>query len=262
MERKFGFTNIFKRAGLTAVVFLFLAPVLFTFVNSFTQPGGGFTFVNYGMLLFGRSIYLKMFWNSVILVVPVLIGQFFIAPLAAYGLENIRFRGKEVLYFIYIIIMLMPMQLLLVPNFIVAGWLGIRGSYLAIILPALFHPLGVFLIRQQLKSFPRECQEAAQIDGATAFQTYLYIIRPNMSSTVAVMMVLLFADNWNIIDQAAVFITDLSRMPLSIVLGSLTEDSSGMLSAVSFFYIIPPLLVYLLSQGHLRRGIVLVRNIH
>lgn len=215
------------------------------------------TIQQYKSLLFESPTYLRMFWNSVILVAPVLIGQMILAPLAAYGFENIRWRGKEIIYFMYIIIMLMPTQLLLVPNFIVAGWLGIRDSYLAIILPALFHPLGVFLIRQQLKNFPKECMEAAALDGASAFVTYRKIVRPNLNSVVAALVVLLFADNWNIVDQAVVFIKDFYRQPLSVYLGTAASDAPGMIFAVSVFFMVPALLVYLIGQEHLTEGIAL-----
>ena len=279
---------------IITAVFVSLFPILFIFATSFMSPWevhtrytsdiiesnkDGFTvglvhFVNisliphsfsleqYTNMLFGNPTYLRMFWNSALLVIPILIGQVIIAPLAAYGFESIRFKYKETIYFTYIIVMLMPMQLLLVPNFIIASWLSIRESYLAIILPAMFHPLGVFLIRQQLKSFPREVLEAASLDGATAFQTYRKIIRPNLTSVVAALIVLLFADNWNIIDQVTVFIRERYRQPLSVYLSDFAAESPDMFFAASFFYIIPAILVFLWGFKHLTEGISLASIKH
>lgn len=153
--------------------------------------------------------------------------------------------------------MLMPTQITLVPNFVVAGWLNIRESYLAIILPAMFHPLGVFLLRQQLKNFPKECMEAAFLDGAGPWQAYRSIVRPNLTSVVAAMLVLLFADNWNIIDQAVVFLKELYDYPLSVYLGQAVQGDPGTFFAVSVFYLIPSLLVFLLGQDYLTEGIAL-----
>ncbi len=215
------------------------------------------TLEQYENLFFQSPNYLRMFWNSVILVVPVLIGQGILAPLAAYGLESIRWKYKEVIFFAYVIVMLMPTQILLVPNFIVAGWLNIRENYLAIILPAMFHPLGVFLIRQQLKNFPKSCIEAAALDGAGPWKTYLHIVRPNLSSVVAGLLVLLFADNWNIVDQAVVFIKNLYDNPLSVMLGDVVSGDPGMFFAVSVFYLTPAVLVFLLGQDYLTEGIAL-----
>ena len=228
----------------------------------------GIHFVRFGLLpdapsleqyalLEGSPQYLRMFWNSVLIAVPVLLGQMILAPLTAYGFESLRGRWKEAVYFLYIVIMLMPTQLLLVPNFIVAGWFGIEHSYLAIILPAMFHPLGVFLIRQQLKSFPRECLEAAALDGAGAFQTYRLVVRPNLRSVVAAMLVLLFADNWNIVDQAVVFLEQGFENPLSVYLGTVAVGDPGVFYAASIFYLLPALLVFLLGQDYLTEGIAL-----
>lgn len=274
---------------ILAAAFVALFPVVFIFANSFMSGeeivsrysaeildsnAGDFTshnihFVRFGLLpeqptleqyqklLFQSPGYLRMFWNSVLLAAPVLLGQCVLAPLAAYGLENIRWKYKEAVFFLYIIIMLMPTQILLVPNFIVAGWLGIRDSYLAIILPALFHPLGVFLVRQQLKNFPKECLEAAQLDGAGAFRAYRHIVRPNLVSVVAALAVLLFADNWNIVDQAVVFLKNTYDNPLSVYLGNVVTGDPGMFFAVSVFYLVPALLVFLLGQDYLTEGIAL-----
>lgn len=214
-----------------------------------------FTLSQYTELFLNSPEFLRMFWNSVILVVPVLIGQCVFAPLAAYGLEKIRWKYKEIIFFMYIIVMLMPMQILLVPNFIVADWLGIRESYLAIILPAMFHPLGVFLIRQQLKNFPKECMEAAALDGAGAWQTYRKVVRPNLKSVVAALLVLLFADYWNIVDQAVVFIENTYEYPLSIYLSN--AATGGLFFAASVFYLIPALLVFFMGQDYLTEGIAL-----
>lgn len=284
-----------KKGQIIALIFVILAafaaifPILFTVAGSFMSgeeivsrytaeiteanqgdfTSSGIHFVRFGLipeqptltqykeLLMDSPDYLRMFWNSVILVVPVLLGQCILAPLAAFGLENIRWKYKEAIYFTYIIVMLMPTQLLLVPNFIVAGWLHIRESYLAIILPAMFHPLGLFLVRQQLKNFPKECLEAAQLDGAGAYQAYRYVVRPNLTSVVAALAVLLFADNWNIVDQAVVFLKQTYDNPLSVYLGNVVTGDPGMFFAVSVFYLIPALLVFFLGQDYLTEGIAL-----
>ena len=281
--------RILPTAFLAVAALVGVFPIVFTIASSFmsgaeiadrytaeiteTNAGdfisSGIHFVRFGLipeqrtldqykeLLLNSPDYLRMFWNSVLLVVPVLIGQCILAPLAAFGIENLRWRGKEAIYFAYIIVMLMPTQILLVPNFIVAGWLGIRENYLAIILPAMFHPLGVFLVRQQLKNFPKECLEAAQLDGAGAYQAFRYIVRPNLTSVVAALAVLLFADNWNIVDQAVVFLKNTFDNPLSVYLGGVVSGDPGMFFAVSVFYLIPALLVFFLGQDYLAEGIAL-----
>lgn len=287
MKRKLIKLVILLIAIMAALIAIF--PVLFTFINSFMSGqeilnrytkeitesnsadfvANGLHYVRFGLfpekftleqyhnLLTQGPEYFRMFWNSVLLIVPILLGQCLIAPLAAYAFEGMRFRGKEAIFFTYLIVMLMPTQILLVPNFIVAGWLGIRSSYLAIILPAIFHPLGVFLVRQQLKSFPKECGEAARIDGASEWNVYARIVRPNLNSVVAAFFVLLFADNWNIIDQAVVFIDSTYGQPLSVFFASVVSQDPGIFFAVSVFYMIPALLIFAFGQDYLAQGISL-----
>lgn len=211
----------------------------------------------YVQLFFHNPAYLRYFWNSALLVVPVLIGQCVLSPLAAYGFENLRWKGKEILFFFYVVIMLLPMQLLMVPNFLVAGWLNLRDSYLAIILPAMFHPLGVFLVRQQLKGFPGEVMEAARLDGAGEFQIYRKVVRPNLTSVVAAMTVLLFADNWNMVDQAVVFIKDPYAMPMSAMLNQIADTAPELFFAVSCLFMLPAVLIFLYGQDYLAEGIYL-----
>lgn len=277
----------------TLVVFLFslaaIYPIVYIFANSFMSSGeilarygeeitsvngqdfisNGVHFVDFGLiphafsleqyriLFFESPGYLRMFWNSVLILVPILLGQCLIAPIGAFGFENLRWRYKEAVYFTYIVIMLMPSQILLVPNFIVAGWLNLRDSYWAIILPALFHPLGFFLIRQQLKGFPRECTEAASLDGAGPWAIYWHIVFPNLSSVISAMTVLLFAEYWNIIDQAIVFLDKVYDNPLSVYLGQVVDGDPGTFFAVAVFYLIPALLVFVLGQDYLTEGIEL-----
>lgn len=226
------------------------------FVN-FTLVPSEFSLEQHFKLYFDNPVYLRYFWNTVLLVVPILVGQCLIAPIGAYGFEALQFKWKEVIFFIYIVIMLMPMQILLVPNFIVAGWFNIRDSYLAIILPAMFHPLGVFLIRQQMKGFPKDALEAARLDGASEFKVFRKIVRPNMTSVIAALVILLFADNWNIVDQAVVFISNFYDMPLSVSLNSVASSEPQMFFAVSCLFITPAILIFLYGQDYLVEGISL-----
>ena len=166
-----------------------------------------------------------------------------------------KWKYKEGLFFVYMIVMLMPMQLTLVPHYLVTGWLGIRHSWWAIILPAVFHPLGVFLIRQQIKEFPEECLEAARLDGAGEFQIYRKIMYPNMTGVISAMLILLFVDNWNIVDQAVVFIEDSYKFPMSVYLSQLLDGEAIVYYAASVVYMLPALFAFLMAKEYLIEGI-------
>ena len=182
------YSNFFEKLICMGAVILAVIPLLFVAGKSVQVPE------EYLILLFKRPLYLRMMWNSLIITIPVLIGQLLLAPLAAYGFWQCRWKYKEILFYLYMIVMLMPLQLTLVPNYLVANWLGIQNSSLAIILPAMFQPLGVFLIRQQIQDFPQETLEAARLDGASEYRIYRSIVKPNLSSAIAAALILIFID--------------------------------------------------------------------
>lgn len=263
-----------------AIVVLYMAPLIITFTNSFMSSreveqnysisgtGSGsyidmniipekVTLSQYAELLFDSPVYLNMFWNSVKITVPIVIGQIIVSTLAAYAFTVLKFKGKELLFFLYIIVMLLPLQVTLMPNYIVADWFNIIDSYLAIILPGIFNPFGVFLLRQFMKSMPDAYMEAAQIDGAGHGRIFLSIIVPMIKPGIAATAMLTLLDYWNLVDQAVIFIQDAEKQPLSTFLAQINNGDIGMAFAGSCFYAVPMLLVLLYGQEHLKQGIAI-----
>jgi len=235
--------------------------------NSFGVISGNMHYINMGFIpeLISISAWrevlvenpesLRFMWNSFILTVPILVGQLVIAPLAAYGMERAKSKHKEKLFFTYIIIMLLPMQALLVPHFIAANMLGINQTYLAIILPAIFAPFGVFLVRQQLKGFNKEIIEAGKIDGANELRIFIRLVVPNIKPTITVLAVLAFAEAWNIIDQAVVFIRDSFALPMSVHLSANLAGNMGIVFALSTLFMIPAMIVFIYGQDDMKEGL-------
>lgn len=215
------------------------------------------TFGQYLRLMFQKPMYLNLYFNSLALALPIVIGSCLVAVPAAYAFETMKWRYKEGLFFLYIIVMLMPLQVALVPNFIVARWLNLNNSYLAIILPGIFSPFPVFLIRQQIKAIPRECWEAAHLDGASHGHYFVYVILPLAAPSIAATSILTMADSWNIVDQAVVFIKESFREPLSVYVSRVISTEPSMIFALSVFYIILPLLVFLIGQQALVQGVAI-----
>ena len=112
------------------------------------------TFSQYGTVLLKSPDYLFKFWNSVILVVPIVVFQLAVALLASYGFARWRGRLREFLFFAYIVLMLMPYQVTLVPNYLVSDWLGILKTRWAVWLPAIASPFGVFLLTKYMRRIP------------------------------------------------------------------------------------------------------------
>jgi len=206
-------------------------------------------------ILIGEPANLRYLWNSLALAVPIVVGQLVIAPLAAYAFERAKTKHKDKVFFAYIIIMLLPLQALLVPHFIAANILGINYSYLAIILPAVFAPLGVFLVRQQMKGFDMEIIEAAKIDGANEITVFLRVVLLNIKPALTALAVLTFAEAWNIVDQAVVFIRDPFATPMSVYLSTNLSGNIGIVFALSSLFMIPALIIFIYGQDDLGEGL-------
>ncbi|MDO4459220.1 MAG: carbohydrate ABC transporter permease [Clostridia bacterium] len=199
---------------------------------------------SYNTIALGNPTFWRSFWNSVIIIVPILFFQLLLAPLTAYGFEMSSFRFKEVIFYFYIVVMMLPTLVTLVPNYLLTQWLGLSDSYLAVILPSILNPIGVFMIRQQLKSFPRSIIEAAELDGAGTFRIYRQVVLPNIKSSIAVSMLIIFCDNWNMIEQIQIFITGNYAKTLPVFLSLRSANISPFFLAASVVFVIPAVFVF------------------
>jgi multiple sugar transport system permease protein len=215
------------------------------------------TFDQYKEVLLNQPSFMVLLTNSIKITLPVIIGNLFFSMLTAYGFTIWRWRFKEALFMVYIIVMLMPLQAVLVPNYIVADLLRIKTSYLAIILPGIFSPFGVFLMRQSMKTIPPAYFEAARIDGAGNWHIFLHIVLPQLKSSIAALSMLMFIEYWNLVEQAVIFINDYSREPLSVYLSRIADGRMGLIFAASCVYMFLPLWFLMLGQKDLEKGIEL-----
>ena len=216
-----------------------------------------FSISQYAEVLVRQPSFLSLMLNSIRIAAPVTLGSLIVSMLAAYGFMTWKWRYKEAIFAVFVVVMLMPLQATLVPNYIIADILGIRDSYLAIILPGVFAPFGAFLARQGMKATPLSCLEAARIDGASEARVFTRIVLPQQKSTVAALCMLVFVEYWNLVDQAVVFITDYTREPLSVYLSRIADGRIGLVFAASAVYMALPLWFLSLGQKDLQKGIEL-----
>lgn len=271
---------------LMLVAAVFLIPVIFTLCNSFmteqeisanygmifeTSRSGGkpyisevvnlkfipdeVTFEQYKTVLFKSPDYLLKFWNSMILVVPIVFFQLIVALFAAYGFTRYRGRIREIIFFAYIILMLMPYQVTLVPNFMVSQWLNLIDTKWAIWLPGIFSPFAVFLLTKYMRRIPTGILEAAKVDGAGELQIFRYICVPLCKGALASAAILVFFDYWNMVEQPLILLTDSDMHPLSVFLSKINSGEIALAFAVASIYLIPTLLLYLYGEEYLVEGI-------
>lgn len=213
------------------------------------------SFSQYYTVLFKSPDYLLKFWNSVILVVPIVIFQLITAAFAAYGFARLKGRLKEIIFFVYIIVMLMPYQVTLVPNYLVSDFLGILNTRWAIILPAVFTPFSVFLLTKIMRRIPISLIEAAKLDGAGELQIFRYVALPLCKSVMYSVVILVFIDYWNMVEQPLILLSDTNLYPLSVFLSKINSGEIGLAFAVATIYMIPTLLMFLYGEDYLVEGI-------
>lgn len=215
------------------------------------------SFMQYYNALLRKPKFLVMLWNSIIVTLPIMLGQLIVATLAAFAFGKLRFPFRDQIFFIYIIVMLMPFQVTLVPNYIVLKSLNFIGTYQSIILPGMFSTFGVFLLRQFMMHIPSEYCEAAKIDGAGYHRIFSNIILPNSKGALASLAILIFIDNWNMVEQPLIFLKDENMYPLSIFLGNINESEIGIAFACGILYMIPTLLIFLYGENYFVEGVQL-----
>ncbi len=213
------------------------------------------SFSQYYTVLFKSPDYLLKFWNSVILVVPIVVFQLAVASFAAYAFARLKGWLKELIFFIYVVVMLMPYQVTLVPNYLVSDWLHILNTRWAIILPGIFTPFAVFLLSKIMRRIPVSLIEAAKLDGAGEFQIFVYICMPLCRSALFSVAMLIFIDYWNMVEQPLILLSDTSLYPLSVFLSQINTGEIGLAFAVATIYMIPTLLMFLYGEDYLVEGI-------
>lgn len=213
------------------------------------------TFSQYTTVLIKSPQYLLKFWNSVVLVAPIVIFQILIALGASYCFSRFTGRIRELIFFTYIILMLMPYQVTLVPNYLVSDWLNILDTRWSIILPGVFAPFSVFILTKYMRRIPTSMIEAAKLDGANEFQIFMRIFTPLCKSTIYSVAILVFIDYWNMVEQPLILLSDSDMHPLSVFLSKINSGDVGLAFAVATIYMIPTLLMFLYSEDYLIEGI-------
>ena len=199
--------------------------------------------------------YLIKFWNSVLLVVPIVIAQVAVAAVAAYGFTRWRGKARSFLFFFYVILMLMPYQVTLVPNYLVSEWLHLLNTSWAILLPGAFAPFSVFLLTKFMRRIPYAQIEAAKVDGASEWQIFTRICLPQCRSALYSIAILVFIDYWNMVEQPLVLLSDADKQPLSVFLSNINQGEIGLAFAMATVYMLPSLLLFLHSEEYLVEGI-------
>ena len=199
--------------------------------------------------------YLGKFWLSLGLCAAITAGQTLLACLGGYGFAKFKYPGKNLLFALMVLLMMLPLQVTLVPNYIVLDKLNMIGSYSAIVLPGICSAFGVFLLTQTFKSIPDSVLEAARLDGANQFKTLLLVVIPQAKAGIASLVILNFIDTWNMVEQPLVFLKDRLKYPLSIFLSQIKNADLSRAFVCGILAMLPVLLLFLHFKDALMTGI-------
>lgn len=214
------------------------------------------TLEQYKRLLFYSPAFLKLFWNSVLMVGVILAGQFLIGVPGAWALASFRFKGRKLLFTVYVILMLLPFQVTMLSKYLVIRQLGLMDTRAAVILPAVFSTFPVFLIYRSFVNIPAELPEAARMDGAGEWQIFAYIALPLARGGVLSAFVLDFLEAWNMIEEPMAFLTDKSLWPLSLYLPEIGVSQAGFSCAASLVTLLVSLFIFRIFSDSLEKGII------
>lgn len=227
--------------------------------------GGGFaswswipfqpTLRSYVELIFDTPDFFVMFWSSMKITAGILLGQVLFSIPAAWGFARYRFRFHRGLFFLYIVMMMMPFQVMMLSDYLVIRQMQLMNTMGAVILPGIFSTLPVFIICQFFREIPEELLEAARIDGAGEGAIFFRIGLPLGKAGIISALVLQFLECWNMLEQPMAFFKTPSLWPLSMFQPQITAETAGTAFAASVFALLPAIWVFLAGHEFLEQGI-------
>lgn len=208
--------------------------------------------------VFAKVDFQLFIWNSIKITCLSTFLQLACSCCAAFAFSRLRFPGRGVVFILFLSAMMIPAQVTNIPRFIFMSKLRLIDNHLALILPAMFSAMGIFLIRQYMMTIPRSYDEAAYIDGASRFYCFLRIILPMSKPAMMVIAVQTFIGTWNDFYGPLIYLNSPEKMTLplglTVLRGMLNTGSQGAILAGVILSLIAPLCFYLFGQKYLVEG--------
>lgn len=214
------------------------------------------TVENYIHLLFYSPEFFVLFWNSAKLVSLILLGQMLVGVPAAWAFATYRVRGKNVIFTIYVVLMLLPFQVTMLSSYLTLDSMSLLNTHWAVILPAVFGTFPIFVIYGGFRSLPIALIEAARIDGAGELRIFWLLGIGLGKGGILSALVLGFLEYWNMIEQPFAFLEDKTLWPLSLYLPEISWTQAGSAFAASVVMLVPSVFVFVMGQDYLEQGIV------
>ncbi len=206
-------------------------------------------------IVFEQSSYLTMFVNSLLLSVGISLGAIVIDFFAGYVLAKVPFRGQKLIYGSFVFMMLLPSQVTLLPIYIASRALHLINSWWSLILPGIFTPLGVFFMQQFFLTVPDEMYACMRLETKSTLRMLLQGILPCVKPGLIALFVVLFAENWSMVEQPLLLLSDPATFPLSLALCSKTTVPAEVVFAAAVIFALPAFVLYALCQDQIQDGL-------
>jgi len=218
-----------------------------------------FSLDNY-VTVFRTMPFAMYFWNTVKVSAVVCLGTILTSAMAAYAFSRLDFPGRDALFFLYLSTLMVPRQVVLVPNFILFKWMGLLDTHWTLVFTGIFTAYGTFLLRQFFFGIPKELEEAAVMDGYGYFSRFAKIIMPLSKPALATLLIITLLNIWNEYLYALVFINSEVKRTLTLGLAILRGDMDvqwNLVMAATMLSITPIVAIYLSAQKFFVEGIAL-----
>ncbi|MCM3289506.1 carbohydrate ABC transporter permease [Paenibacillus sp. MER 180] len=260
--------NVLSLVLLTAGSLIILVPLLWTISTSLKSPGEVFgdqffpniwKWDNYAKAVTAIPFF-TFLANTLIILIPVLIGTVFSAALCAYGFARFKFRGKRILFLVLLATMMLPGQVTMIPMFIMFKEIGWVDTFLPLIIPSFFGggAFNIFLIRQFMRGIPKDLDEAAFVDGATRWTIFTKVMLPLSKPPLIAVAIFTFMGVWNDFQGPLIYLNTTDKYTLALGLSmfkGLYNVEWNMLMAATILIMLPALIVFFAAQKYFIEGI-------
>lgn len=204
--------------------------------------------------------YLRNVFNSVVIAVIYTVLSVFLTSLAGFAFAKYDFRFKRPLFLAILATLVLPIQIIVIPLFLLMATIDWVNTFRAVILPWVAHPLGIFLMRQNMKNLPDSLMESARLDGATEFQIFYRIALPTMIPALLALAVILFMQSWNMFLYPLVILTGENMYTIPVALAQITGGTQrvyyNQVMVAASIAIIPMFIFFILLQRYFVKGIM------
>ena len=270
MKKKEITANLIRTLAIGVVAFIFVVPLIWMILSSlkpanevFARPyrwlPSTWQWVNYKTVWTAKDMpLLQAFYNSFYIVFFSIVGQLMISSFAAYAFAKIDFKGKNLVFLLFLSSMMVPTQVTIIPRFMLFKSIGLYNSLWAIILPTLFGATSIFMLRQFYMGLPDDLMEAAKIDGAGHVRIFFQIMLPLTKAALMSLVILTFISSWNEYMGPLIFLTKKKNFTVSqAIRWYLMDDGQeyNLTMATAASAIIPVGILFVFGQRYFVEGI-------